>query len=389
MKRVISFLICIAVILCLAGCEKPDAEREDAEVAVIKIMMPENIIGFREALDWFLENNPDIQVKIIDAPSETLARYSLYVSAMSGRDSSVDIYWLNDEWIREFAGFGYISPLPDGTEMDHSQYIVDIGDHFEYDGRLYALPIGVDMDQIYYRSDLLDSAPANWEEVAEIAGRERADIPYGICIEFKDGADMAYNIIQIKEATGQPYSEVLELYRDRLVSGLQDSEAGDMESVFEMGDAWLLYDKVSAYNSVNNSRSGVRGKVLTALIPADKTGLHLIRGYGLGINSNSNNKEAAVKLLDYLQSPDVQKKISRKCSLMPIMTDLYTDEMVLDDGAHFYGLKDVIETAVSYADMGIEGSSLVKLNDILKRYMKHEVDKATAGALFEEIVTIE
>lgn len=83
---------------------------------VLKVIKPNYISDFTQNIAEFNEANPDIQVKFIDAPTSTEKRHQLYVSALSGKDSSIDIYWINDEWTKEFAEQKYIKAL-DGRDF--------------------------------------------------------------------------------------------------------------------------------------------------------------------------------------------------------------------------------------------------------------------------------
>ena len=103
MKKIICLVLLSAAAAVVTGCGGKSEAVENSSVTTVKIMKPGSISDFYDVLSNFTEENPDIRVKFVDAPTGTLERHGLYVSAMVGRDSSVDIYWLNDEWTDEFA----------------------------------------------------------------------------------------------------------------------------------------------------------------------------------------------------------------------------------------------------------------------------------------------
>ena len=373
MKKIICLVLLSAAAAVVTGCGGKNEAVENSGVTIVKIMKPGSISDFYDVLSDFTEENPDIRVKFVDAPTGTLERHGLYVSAMAERDSSVDIYWLNDEWTDEFAKYGYIRPFESDFEISHEQNITDTQNAFEYENRLYAMPIGVDTDILYYRNDTVASPPQDWN----IPINENS-----ISINCRDSADMIYNIIGIKRSMKVSFTETLKMYK-QLIDGM-DIENGDAAAVFKNGKKAMYFGKASDYGGMNSSVSAIRGGFSIAPIPADKAAGHFVRNYGLGINSNSENTDAALKVIDYLKREDVQRLLARSCSLMPVIRSLYDDEMVLYDNAHFKNLKNIAETADSYASLGVDNERIVRLSDALNMYLAGNINEETAGAVFEE-----
>ena len=374
MRKFIFFAAVCMALAALSGCAGKTEAVESDDVTIVKIMKPGSIRDFGNVLSEFSEENPDIRVKFVDAPTGTLERHALYVSAMSGRDSSVDIYWLNDEWISEFARYGYINPLDDTFNAEHEKNIIDTKKCFEYENRLYALPVGIDTDILYYRNDELPNLPEKWDKPDE-SGFE------GICAENRDGADMIYNIVSIKRSTGLSYARALDLY-GKLISGTGTGDE-DAASAFKTGKTKMFLGKASDYAEMNSSASSIKGK-FSVMSDLGGDGGRFVTGYGMGINANSKNIAAAVRVLEFMNNADVQKQLARSCSLMPVIRSLYDDEMVLYDNPHFKELVRTAENAVLYSSLDIGGERLVRLNNAVNTYLSGGSDENTAGAVFEE-----
>lgn len=140
---------------------------------------------------------------------------SLYVSALSGKDSSIDIYWINDEWTKEFAEQKYIKALDGEILLDNSRYIIDAQERFSVNDSFYAMPVGMDTDVIFYRSDKIHNVPETWDGIINLCrNSDFMDIPIKLGLTTSDIQDMMYNIIEIKEAMGISYAETLNLYKE-------------------------------------------------------------------------------------------------------------------------------------------------------------------------------
>lgn len=135
---------------------------------ILKVIKPNYISDFTQNIAEFNEANPDIQVKFIDAPTSTEKRHQLYVSALSGKDSSIDIYWINDEWTKEFAEQKYIKALDGEILLDNSRYIIDAQERFSVNDSFYAMPVGMDTDVIFYRSDKIHNVPETWDGIINL-----------------------------------------------------------------------------------------------------------------------------------------------------------------------------------------------------------------------------
>ena len=372
MRKIIGSFLLFAAAAALCGCSGQPAAQQSDNVTIVKLMKPENIPDFYDVLSGFSEEHPDIRVKFTDAPCKTLERHGLYVSAMEGRDSSVDIYWLNDEWIDEFAKYEYIKPFDDDFEIAHDGYIIDTKSRFEYDGRLYALPIGLDTDVLFYRNDIISQPPKRWTQLE--AGN--------VGVNSYTGEDAIYNIINIQRAEACEYAQALELYK-KLITDTDTNET-DFAAAFKTGRKAMFLGPASDFRELNSSSSAIRGSFSVTLVPPGEPDKHFIRAYGLGINANSENTEEAKEVLNYLKTVDAGRLLARSCSVMPVIGSLYNDEMVLYDNAHFGALKTIAENSLSYSSAGIGGAKTVRLNDALKMYLAGSLTADEAGEIFNE-----
>lgn len=381
-KRILSILA--AAVIC-TGCANNVLPQNSHEPTVLKLSRPKHIPEFSKIVSDFNEYNSDIQIKFADAPSVTEERHQLYVSTLSGRDASVDIYWLNDEWIEEFAQKGYILPIDNEINPDDSRYIVDAKDWFSFDKKLYALPVGVDMDYVFYREDLIGKSPTNWDDV--MAAVRSGSASARLCLESSDTQDMAYNLIQIKNAQNCSYDEALNMYKEIISSydNLEDFPTDNI-SAFKTGSAAMLVGKGSLWRKFNSDTSAARGNVGVAAVFGKEPGKNLICAYGLAINANSKHKEAAIKFLDFINSKEAQRQLSRDCSVMPVIEELYSDAMILDANPYLKNAKDLIRKGIRYKDMGISGHTLKGVDSILLKFLSNKETSKNTGSALDSLI---
>ncbi len=92
MKRIRQLGAAALIIAFCAGCSGvPPEEISAREVSIIKIIKPNYIPDFSGIVNEFSEINSDLQVRFVDAPLSTGERHQLYVSALSGKDESIDL----------------------------------------------------------------------------------------------------------------------------------------------------------------------------------------------------------------------------------------------------------------------------------------------------------
>ena len=389
MKKYLSLiLIAIAMISVCSGCTEYD-EVKSEEVSVLKIIKPNNIPDFSEIVASFNEANTDIQVTFVDAPSSTDERHNFYVSALSGKDKTIDIYWMNDAWIEEFAQKNYLIPIEDDITIDNSRYIVDAERQFSYNDSLYALPVGTDMDAIFYRSDKISELPDNWNGIIDLCRRSDFGVSRNLGLEQFDTVDMINDIVQIKESMGYSYADTLNLYKDIIkeYSG-EGTDILDSITLFKTGNTAIYMGKISLWNEFRSDTSSVKDSVNVAMLPASPDGspVNNIRSYGLAINSNSENKEEAIKFLDFMNSKAQQRSLARETSVMPIIEELFSDDMVLEEMSYMEKTKEIIKNSVVSNSNSISGEDLKTLGNALTKFFNNEETANNTGEILNDLL---
>ncbi|MCI8405087.1 MAG: extracellular solute-binding protein [Clostridia bacterium] len=387
MKRIRQLGAAALIIAFCAGCSGvPPEEISAREVSIIKIIKPNYIPDFSGIVNEFSEINSDLQVRFVDAPLSTGERHQLYVSALSGKDESIDLYWVNDEWTEEFAKEGYILPIDNEIPTDGGSYIIDAKEMFSYNNGLYALPIGLDMDFVFFRKDMIKQSPENWDEIIAECRRSDLQLPLALCVENSDAKDMLCNIAEIKNSKGCSYSEALNIYKEIISDNIDaDNMPIDYVSVFKTGNASMLIGNAAFWRKLNHNTSAVRGNVDMGRLPGEESSY--IRGYGLAVNINSKNKEAALRFLDFMNSKKSQENLSRECSVMPVIESLYDDDMIIDANPYIKNIKDIVKNTPAYKNLKISGEELKQAEEAIIKYFNNEETAENTGRTLEILLT--
>ncbi len=382
-KLLILFLIASAMLSMCSGCAVEETVESAQVVTVLKVIKPNYISDFSQNIAEFNEANPDIQVKFVDAPASTEKRHQLYVSALSGKDGSIDIYWINDEWTKEFAEQKYIKALDGEIVLDNSRYIVDAKERFSVNESLYAMPVGMDTDVIFYRSDKIHNVPETWDGIIDFCRNSDFDLPIKLGLTTSDAQDIMYNIIEIKEAMGISYAQTLNIYKEFIEEYKDIENYVDTISAFKIGSAAILMGNSSLWKKLNGDTSAVKGSVRVANLPNKN---QFVRSYALAINSNSKNQEAAIRFLDFMNGKEQQRRLSRDTSIIPIIGELYDDEMILDANPHVKGIKQSVRNSRSFSAIDINGENLEKSEESLIKFFDNEETSMNTRKILEGLV---
>ncbi|HEX5142334.1 MAG TPA: extracellular solute-binding protein [Mycobacterium sp.] len=133
---------------------------------------------------------------------------------LTGNDRSLDVMALDVVWTAEFAEAGWALPL---SEDPARQAEADAADNTlpgplataRWRGRLYAAPITTNTQLLWYRADLMPSAPETWDAmVAEAARLHSEGQPSWIAVQAKqyEGLVVWFNTL-LQSAGGQVLSD--------------------------------------------------------------------------------------------------------------------------------------------------------------------------------------
>ncbi len=305
-------------------------------------------VVLRRQLTRFMAARPDIRVVQRPTPDAADQRHQLYVQWLNAGASDPDILQLGVIWTPEFAAAGWILDLDRFRPPIDSFFPATVTAN-RWSGRLYALPWFVDVGMLYWRTDLMASAPATFAELDRVASRARAErgLPYGLVWQ---GARYEGLVAVFTEYLGAYGGRILEggratvdspaavralttmrdeIYEDAIVppAALTWHEE-ESRFAFQNGETAFMRNWPYAYALMqDSSASRVAGRYAVAPMPAAPGGRSTaaLGGSQLAINAHSNHPEAAWAVIEYLTRPEQMLERARLVGQFPTRPALYDD----------------------------------------------------------------
>ncbi len=260
---------------------------------------------------------------------------------MSKDEGEYDIVSWVVMWKGEYVSKGLLTPLSqfftNGALVDPLYDIDDVADAYLQNGgvvggkkgympgksgALYGLPFGAETSILAYRKDVLEEqgleVPTNYDELRDVMTKlHEAGVP-ALTSRGKTGHQVTAGwLLHLAPMGGKIFDDewnpvinspesvkAAEFMRHTVKTGPKGIETfgfGEASAAFLQGDAALYLDTLKiAAMSRNPKLSTIDGKVGFALHPTDVRCGSETGGFAMGIPANSQNKEAAFLLIQYL-----------------------------------------------------------------------------------------
>lgn len=328
---------------------------------------------FRQMLDRFEKENPDIKVNDETLPASTDEQHQFYVINLEGKSSDFDVISMDVIWVPEFARAGWL------RDISHLLPIKEMEEFFPgpiqavtYNNKVYAIPWYIDAGLLYYRKDLLKkygfSPPKTWQELVETAQQITAKEKelYGFIWQGKQYEGLVCNVLEYFWSNGgdvlkgtmplinSPENiEALYFMKDLIVKYkvtpplVTTAIEEPTRHIFGNGRALFMRNWPYAWNIFEREGSPIKGKVGVSTLPSfpDKDSASTLGGWQLGVNKYSKNPEAAEKLIRFLTSPESQKTLALTVGYKPTRKSLYKDKELIKEQPFIAGLYDVFMKA--------------------------------------------
>ncbi len=249
----------------------------------------------------------------------------------------------------------------DPVEMElETKFISGAQELMQYQGKLYGVPLGTEVNAMFYNKDILPEFPETWEEMIEWAksynnfdGVRERDAVYGLLIDYSN----PYYTWAINEAYGgyifgknedgswnpddlgidtegsiQAYEMINSLIEEKVIP--TNMAITLMQTKFRSGKAAILLD--GSWDLANFREAGIN--VGIAPIPEIQisetekgTPLSFSGGYGLAINSYSLNIEESIDFLKFATRDEYVLAYYQDTGRIPSTTGCAEDPEVLAD----------------------------------------------------------
>ncbi|EEY02913.1 ABC transporter substrate-binding protein [Brucella neotomae] len=375
------------------------------EISIAANSTGDNIKFLQEQVAKF-EKDTGNKVNIISMPSSSSEQFSQYRLWLAAGNSDVDVYQTDIVWAPQLSD--QFIDLTEATKDVTDAHFPSIIASQTVNGKLVALPFYTDAPALFYRKDLLEKynkpVPKTWDEMAatakDIMEKERADGKadlWGFVFQGNAYEGLTRNALEwIKSSGGgqivEPDGEIsvnnekaaaaidrargwIGTISPQGVLGYQEEES---RGVWQTGNAVFMRNWPYVYALSNSADSAVKGKFDVAPLPAMAEGeppASALGGWNLAVSKYSTKQDAAIALVKFPASPEVQKAEAVELSRLPTIEALYDDKDVIAAQPFMANWKPIFQNAVPRPS----AATKVKYNEVSSKFWT-AVHKTLAGS---------
>jgi multiple sugar transport system substrate-binding protein len=319
-------------------------------------------------VDKWNAEHPEEEVTLKEQTDEADQQHDDLVRNFDAQNAGYDVVSVDVIWTAEFAAKGYLQPLEGDLAINTDGLLEPTVQQGVYGGKQYTSPMASDGGMLYYRSDLVKTPPATWDEMMDmcsIADKEKIGCYAG---QFQKYEGLTVNASEAINGAGG--SIVGEDGKTPTVDSPEAAEGlgnlvdaysnGDIPEeaityteeegriAFEEGKLLFLRNWPYVYGlAATEDSSKVKGKFDVAPLPGTEgVGASALGGHNLGISAYSDNKATAIDFVNFILEEEQQKFLLTKGSLAPVIESLYSDPALVKQFPYLPTLQESIANAV-------------------------------------------
>ncbi len=292
-------------------------------------------------IDEYMAENPNVDIQV-EALDEEAYKTKFKAYSMEGMPDVVSI-WGQPSFLDEVLDAGVLAELNMDDYADY-KFLEGSLDGFMKDGKLYGLPRNTDVACFYYNQKMFEDngweVPETYDELLALADEINAKDIVPVAMDGGDGWPMAVYLADVLyKIAGDDYSDIVsnaiatgdfsdenlvqatQLLKDAadanlFQTGYDSQDYATAQNLFTNGQAAMFY-----MGSWETSMAGnedipeeIRTNIRMFTMPqieggkAAATDITAWHGGGYAVSNNSENKEEAVKFLNYMYQPDKLSK---------------------------------------------------------------------------------
>jgi len=189
MKKIIVLVTTLVMALSIAACGSKDTNTDEQKLTIWAWDKAFNIAALEEAKIAYLEDNPDVEIEIVEYAQDDLMQ-----KLNTGLNSGVTEGLPNITLIEDYRIAGILASYPDAI-MNLSD-IVNYDDFAQYkvanmtvDGKQYGVPFDSGVTAMFYRTDLIEESGFSVDEIEAGITWDRF-IEIGEAVKEKTGVSM-------------------------------------------------------------------------------------------------------------------------------------------------------------------------------------------------------
>lgn len=350
-KKLLS--VCLAGILAasfaLTGCTDKKEKAATDDNVTLKMLVPGYDGGYlKKELDngikAFEEKNPNIKVQIVSVGWEDLN--SKIIQLFQAKESP-DIMLTGSRTLKQLVDMGAAENLSPFMKDDFkSKRVENVLKTAQIDGKQYGIPMAFSSRALYYRTDLIQNPPKNWDELLQTAKEVHAKDPkvYGFAIptDLESGTDEILNFIyqnggRIVDKDGkytlnskenvEALTYLKKFSDEGLIPDPVSMKRNDQATLFKNGNLAMFVSGPWEKEEMDKSEY----KYGVAELPVGKFSAETLVTDSYVMSSQSKHKEAAWKFIEFMGQPEYQRPVSEAFGWFPVLKDEEKDERFNDE----------------------------------------------------------
>ncbi|MBK7819571.1 MAG: sugar ABC transporter substrate-binding protein [Tessaracoccus sp.] len=307
-----------------------------------------------ELVKEFTDANPDIKVNITPVPWDSA--HDKFVNSITA-GTTPDVAMVGTTWMGEFAGMDALDPTP--SSIDSSVFFEGAHGTTVVDGTSYGVPWYVETRLVYYRTDILAKAgateiPTDQQAFKDLAATVKSQNGVTWGISLQPGQTGSWQTVMpfawsrgAAVASDDAYMfntpemiESVDYYGSFFADGISDPEPpqGQTESDFVSGKVpmfisgpWMM--SIVEDFAAEDGDGNFGEKYDVAPIPAANgaKSSSFIGGSNLAVFKNTDSRDAAWTLVEWLSQPETQVKWYGLTSDLPSVQAAWDDPALTAD----------------------------------------------------------
>ena len=349
-RRRLAVAVCMTAVLALAACGRSEDDGQAEEAEAIDEGAPTGTVEVwamgteGEELGPFVEafeaENTDVDVKVTPVPWEN-AHDKIATAIASGE--TPDATLVGTTWMGEFAKLGGLDPVPPDL-VDTDSFFEGAYDSTVVDDTEYGVPWYVETRVLFYRKDLAEKAgwdapPKTWDELTQFASdlgdQPGVEIPFyvqpgqtgswqtAIPFAWTAGAEMTNEDGTEYTLDSDAMAQGLEYYKSLFDDGLSTTsllQPGEIENQFAQGTTASFISgpwHIGLVKDMGATDDQIGVAPLPSVDDSSEMGTSFVGGGNLAVFKESDNRDAAWKLVQWLSEADVQTEWYETMSDLP------------------------------------------------------------------------
>ncbi|MBK8445858.1 MAG: sugar ABC transporter substrate-binding protein [Micropruina sp.] len=347
-----------------------------------------------ELIKDFTAANPGIKVKVTAVPWDSA--HDKFANAITA-GTTPDIAMVGTTWMGEFADLDALDPTP--GNIDKAKFFPGAQATTEVGGTSFGVPWYVETRLVYYRKDLatkagLTEVPKDWDSFKAFVQKMKSASGVKYPISLQPGGTGSWQTVMpfawsngAELASGDAWTmdtpqmaEAWTYYQSFFTEGLADKApaAGTTEADFASGKVPMFISGPWMMSAVEKTGgAGFADKYDVFVMPAKQISASFIGGSNLVVFKNTEARDAAWKLADWLTQPDVQVKWYGISTDLPSVQAAWEDpELTADTKLAQFGIQ--MKTAKAPPTFPTWEQVAVKFDSQVEKVAKQAADVAAA-----------